>query len=314
MTLLRLERRRSPATAAATCCRASTSRSLTGAIGCIVGPERRRQVDRAACGERAAAPARGTHPPRGRRTSPAATPAEILGLGHRPGAAVPRPVPEHHRARERADGRLHRSAATRRCCGSRYAEIAEMFAVVRERGDDKAGNLSGGQRRMVEVARSLMLDPRARPARRAVARPGPEGAQAGVRDRQELTDARQDRAARRAERPLRPAARDRRHRDGERARAADRARRRTCSTTPRWRPCTSAARCGAGPAAACRRRPPTGRPRLPAADRGGDRRACSPRASGSDSACSRPQRARAARRRGPVRLDARAGRRRPRSR
>jgi ABC-type branched-subunit amino acid transport system ATPase component len=42
----------------------------------------------------------------------------------------------------------------------RYAEIAEMFAVVGERADEKAGNLSGGQRRMVEVARSLMLDPK----------------------------------------------------------------------------------------------------------------------------------------------------------
>jgi branched-chain amino acid transport system ATP-binding protein len=42
----------------------------------------------------------------------------------------------------------------------RYDEIAEMFAVVRERADEKGGNLSGGQRRMVEIARSLMLDPR----------------------------------------------------------------------------------------------------------------------------------------------------------
>jgi ABC-type branched-subunit amino acid transport system ATPase component len=41
----------------------------------------------------------------------------------------------------------------------RYAEVEELFPVVRERGPEKAGNLSGGQRRMVEFARSLMLDP-----------------------------------------------------------------------------------------------------------------------------------------------------------
>jgi branched-chain amino acid transport system ATP-binding protein len=42
----------------------------------------------------------------------------------------------------------------------RYAEVEELFPVVRERGSEKAGNLSGGQRRMVEFARSLMLDPK----------------------------------------------------------------------------------------------------------------------------------------------------------
>jgi ABC-type branched-subunit amino acid transport system ATPase component len=42
----------------------------------------------------------------------------------------------------------------------RYAEVEALFPVVRERGAEKAGNLSGGQRRMVEFARSLMLDPK----------------------------------------------------------------------------------------------------------------------------------------------------------
>jgi ABC-type branched-subunit amino acid transport system ATPase component len=42
----------------------------------------------------------------------------------------------------------------------RYAQAEELFPVVAERAGEKAGNLSGGQRRMVEFARSLMLDPK----------------------------------------------------------------------------------------------------------------------------------------------------------
>jgi ABC-type branched-subunit amino acid transport system ATPase component len=42
----------------------------------------------------------------------------------------------------------------------RYDAVAELFPVIRERADDRAGNLSGGQRRMVEFGRSLMLDPK----------------------------------------------------------------------------------------------------------------------------------------------------------
>jgi ABC-type branched-subunit amino acid transport system ATPase component len=41
----------------------------------------------------------------------------------------------------------------------RLGEVEELFPLVRERAHDKAGSLSGGQQRLVELARSLMLDP-----------------------------------------------------------------------------------------------------------------------------------------------------------
>ncbi|HUX50639.1 MAG TPA: ABC transporter ATP-binding protein [Spirochaetia bacterium] len=41
----------------------------------------------------------------------------------------------------------------------RLRNVEELFPIVRERAKDKAGSLSGGQQRLVEFARSLMLDP-----------------------------------------------------------------------------------------------------------------------------------------------------------
>ncbi len=41
----------------------------------------------------------------------------------------------------------------------RLSEVEELFPVVKERAKEKAGNLSGGQQRLVEFARSLMLNP-----------------------------------------------------------------------------------------------------------------------------------------------------------
>lgn len=41
----------------------------------------------------------------------------------------------------------------------RLAAVQELYPIVRDRADDKAGSLSGGQQRLVEFARCLMLDP-----------------------------------------------------------------------------------------------------------------------------------------------------------
>jgi branched-chain amino acid transport system ATP-binding protein len=42
---------------------------------------------------------------------------------------------------------------------SRMTAVSEQFPIVAERAGDRAGQLSGGQQRMVEFARALMLDP-----------------------------------------------------------------------------------------------------------------------------------------------------------
>lgn len=42
----------------------------------------------------------------------------------------------------------------------RLRQVAELFPIVRERAGDRAGSLSGGQQRQIEIARALMLDPR----------------------------------------------------------------------------------------------------------------------------------------------------------
>jgi branched-chain amino acid transport system ATP-binding protein len=48
----------------------------------------------------------------------------------------------------------------RRRLARRLDELAEAFPIVRERAGDKAAELSGGQRRVVEFARALVTEPR----------------------------------------------------------------------------------------------------------------------------------------------------------
>src|SRR6516164_8002426 len=51
---------------------------------------------------------------------------------------------------------LHDSVLVNR----RLKEVEELFPIVKARATEKAGNLSGGQQRLVEFARCLMLDPK----------------------------------------------------------------------------------------------------------------------------------------------------------
>jgi ABC-type branched-subunit amino acid transport system ATPase component len=129
-----------------------------GSIGCIVGPNGagKSTVMRAISG--LLQPRQGRILLEGEEIT-SRTPGEILGLGV---AQVPQSnglFPNITVKENVMMGGyiLRRDKALLR---ERYAAIEQQFAVVRERGGEKAGNLSGGQRRGVEIARSLMLDPK----------------------------------------------------------------------------------------------------------------------------------------------------------
>ena len=86
------------------------------------------------------------------------TPAEIL---HRGVSQVPQAnaLFQNLTVRENVLLGAYIIRRDRRLVAERYDKVADLFPIVADRAADKAGNLSGGQRRMVEFARSLMLDP-----------------------------------------------------------------------------------------------------------------------------------------------------------
>lgn len=85
------------------------------------------------------------------------TPRQILALG-----IVQ--VPQNHslftdmtvRENVKLGGYLLRDSSL---VNRRLQEVENLFPIVKERAGERAGNLSGGQQRMVEFARCLMLDP-----------------------------------------------------------------------------------------------------------------------------------------------------------
>jgi branched-chain amino acid transport system ATP-binding protein len=129
-----------------------------GAIACIVGPNGagKSTVLRAVSG--LLTPRSGTITLRGRPIA-GLPPAEILSLGL---AQVPQSdgLFPNISVRENVLMGAYVLRGDRALLRRRYAEIEELFPVVRERRAERAGNLSGGQRRLVEFARSLMLEPK----------------------------------------------------------------------------------------------------------------------------------------------------------
>ena len=129
-----------------------------GAIGCIVGPNGagKSTVMRAISGL--------LQPRQGRivldgEDITSRPPAEILGMGV---AQVPQSngLFPNITVRENVMMGGYILRKDKALLKQRYAAIEDQFPIVAERGGEKAGNLSGGQRRQVEIARSLMLDPK----------------------------------------------------------------------------------------------------------------------------------------------------------
>jgi branched-chain amino acid transport system ATP-binding protein len=127
-----------------------------GAITCIVGPNGAGKSTLLATISGLLAPRRGEIRLRGEVIS-GLPPRRILarGIAH---------VPQAHRlfgemtVRENVELGAF-TVSDRALVQRRLAAVEELYPIVRERAGEKAGSLSGGQQRLVEFARSLMLDP-----------------------------------------------------------------------------------------------------------------------------------------------------------
>jgi branched-chain amino acid transport system ATP-binding protein len=127
-----------------------------GAITCVVGPNGAGKSTMLKAVSGLLHPRLGEIRFRGERTS-GMTPGEILarGIAH---------VPQAHSlfADMTVAENVEMGAYTvddKAVVRARLQAVEELFPIVRERADHRAGALSGGQQRLVELARCLMLDP-----------------------------------------------------------------------------------------------------------------------------------------------------------
>ena len=140
-------------------------------------PERRRQIDAAEDHRRPAASGDAARSISTARRSTHCRRATIAPARRRLRAAGAQRLPDDVRAREPGDGRLYRSAATRR----RIDAAFERFPMLAEKRRRAARTLVGGQRQMLAMAMALMVRADAAVARRALGRAVADRRRAAVR-------------------------------------------------------------------------------------------------------------------------------------